>query len=151
MFRSALVAFCVLVVGCSPCRQIATVERDSVVVEIRPRPITIRDTIFVEIPSIVERVELACDSSILSNQYARSEARILSDGSLSHNLESVAQLLEVPTEQVVTLRDSVIYRERLRIERVELKSELSDWQRLQVSGFWILLFIIVLALGLRLK
>ncbi len=150
MFRAIFISVvcCTIAGGCSPCLPLATTSRDSTVVEIRPRLVTIRDTVWLEVPHTLEREVVKCDSSMLANQYAQSEAIILSDGSLRHTLESIAQSVEHPVEYDVVLRDSVVYRDRVLVERVELPRDLSEWQKIQIYGFWILLLILLLILRL---
>ncbi len=139
--------------GCGSSKLLATSEQDSVRIEVNRRDIVVYDTVVVEIPLLQERQTIRQDSSFLSNQYASSEAVILPDGQLYHSLATTPQQLQQSVETAVEVRDSVIYRERIVRERIEVERELSRWQLLQLNGFWTLLLlfaIMVTVLRLRL-
>ncbi|MFR9603281.1 MAG: hypothetical protein SNG02_05360 [Rikenellaceae bacterium] len=137
MVRSLLL-LSIFMVACSPRLQTTSCVKDSVLVEVRPRIVTIRDTVLVEIPMISERVTVREDTSILVNQYAHSEAIIRPDGELYHTLETTPQRIPTEYKTIVEVRDSIIYRNRTEIRSVEVERELSWWQRLQLRGFWVL-------------
>lgn len=129
---------------CSPCKHLTTGEQqasaDSVRIEYRERIILVPDTVIITIPAqTAERTTL--DSiSHLENDFAESDARINSDGSLFHSLNSKPQEMEVPTQKQIEQRDSIVYRDRWlqrTITRtVTVKQDLSWWQKTQIYGFW---------------
>lgn len=122
-------AIVILTAGCSPkIVQSSSDIRDSVRVEYRER--VIRDTAYVEIPFIKE-VNVTRDTmSHIENDYAKSDA-VVSDGVLSHSLETKKQY--VPAPVVVTVRDTVIVREKAKtiIEEkiVEVDKPIGAWTR----------------------
>ncbi len=126
------------VVSCSPCRQAISSQRDSVSIELRPRSVIIRDTVYFDIPEIKEMAISLEDSSLLVNTYARSEAIIRPNGELFHTLESLPHTFEAERELHVEVRDSVVYRNYTEIRTVEVERQLSWWQELQIRGFWAL-------------
>lgn len=126
-------------------------QRDSLRVQIIEREVTLRDTVIIEIPKIVERVLLRQDSSLLLNEFARSQALIQPDGFLLHTLETIPQQLKEPIASQVVVRDSIVYREIIKVERIEVERRLSRWQRWQIGGFWLLLSSLALMLYLRLR
>lgn len=135
---------------CSPCKHLMTEEQqasaDSVRIEYRERIILVPDTVIVTIPAqTAERTTL--DSiSHLENDFAESDARINSDGSLFHSLNSKPQEMEVPTHKEVAQRDSIIYRDRWLQKTIKktvtVEKELSWWQKTQIYGFWIVLLLV---------
>lgn len=152
MSRVALIAIIsLLCVSCAPHRAVSTSQRDSVRVEVVERQVVVRDTVVVSIPRIEQSQEVLCDESTLQNEYAISQARIMPDGLLFHSLATLPQQIHKPIASPVTLRDSVIYRERVTRQIVEVERQLTAWQRLAISGFNFLLLFFVGLLLLRLK
>ncbi len=148
MFRVILLL--VFMCSCAPTRNVITPsKRDSLVVEIRPRDVVIRDTVYVDIPASSEVAIVRQDSSFLSNKYAESEARILPSGELFHTLKSLAQRVSAPRDIVVELRDSIVYRDRVETKVVEVERQLSWWQECQIKGFRLLLVLLVGGLFVR--
>ncbi len=145
----ALLLSTLLFVLCAPCRQIESTHRDSLSIEIRPRTVTIRDTLLIEIPQSSQSITIHQDSSLLENQYSRSEAKILPSGELSHSLENLSQSLKKEFDMVVEVRDSIIYRKETEVKTIEVERELSMWQKLQIKGFWGLFSIIFGAIMIR--
>ncbi len=139
--------------GCCSQRLVTleAVMRDSVIIELRERETIIHDTVVVEIAPSAQKVVAKRDSSLLENQYALSEAIILSDGELYHTLEMREQSIAQPAEYRVTLRDSIIYHHREQIETKvqEVERPLSRWQRFQMLGFWVLALAFVLVIALK--
>ncbi|MFR9522969.1 MAG: hypothetical protein SNH94_00150 [Rikenellaceae bacterium] len=141
--RTASVALIIaLGIGCAPIRPVATSQRDSVRIETVTRDVVIRDTVHVAIPQIVERVTVRRDSSLLQNEFARSAAVVLGDGALFHSLETIPRQLSHPVESVVEVRDSIIYKERVMSQTIEVERQLTRWQRGQIWGFWLLLLVV---------
>ena len=80
-----LVIFSALCVACATVRQAAPSEHVST--EVRIETIHEMDTVYIEIPRIVEKVVTKDTLSVLENDYAKSEACV-SEGLLSHSLET---------------------------------------------------------------
>ncbi len=129
--------------GCGTTGGVISKNNDSTRVEIVERRVVVRDTITVLIPKEVERVKVLQDSSFLINSYSSSQAIISPDGTLFHSLETLEQELTWPISSDVTVRDSVVYRERVVTQIVERERELSGWQQFQISGFYLLLLAVV--------
>lgn len=136
-----LVIILSLLCSCASTKVVAAKQTDSLRVQIVERLVVVRDTVEVEIPKIVEKALVMQDTSYLSNQYARSEARIQPDGGLFHSLETIPQTITKEVEVAATVRDSIVYRDREIITTLEVPRELTAWQRFRLSGFWVLLLI----------
>lgn len=104
------------------------------------------DTVFIEIPAQTSERETADSTSHLENDYATSDARINPDGTLYHNLKTKPQKKPVEFEKPVERKDSVIYKTKTvtktKIEKVP--RDLTWWQKTQIYGFWVILFILVI-------
>lgn len=129
--------------GCCPCRHLAASSRDSVRVEVRERIVHLHDTVTIEVPVESVRQTVRDTTSHLETSFAVSDARINSDGSLTHTLDNKAGNRPVEVETEIVYRDSVVYRDRTNREVVEVERELTSWQRFRLQGFWGLLAIVV--------
>lgn len=128
--------------SCRTGRQVVVVEaRDSVRVEERVRDVRVVDTFFMEVPPQSGERTTADSTSHLENDYAISDARINPDGSLSHSLETKHRTDTLSREVGVQVRDSIVYREKVIPQVVTVEKELSDWQKIQIRGFWIFLIL----------
>lgn len=117
-------------------------------IEYRERTVLVPDTVYFEIPRQMAERTIADSVSHLENDYASSDARLNSDGTLTHTLNSKPQLKPVPTERKIEYRDSIIYKDRWRdkkqtvTEYVERK--LSWWEQTQIYGFWTAIAIVAI-------
>lgn len=134
----------IMAIGCCPCRKASVpTVRDSVRVETQIRTEYVRDTVLVEVP-VEEKAQTVRDTvSRLETSFAVSEAEITTDGALRHSLENKPQRRPVPAETKVVYRDSIVYRDRIETERVEVERELTWWQQTRLRGFWVLLAVVV--------
>ena len=89
--------------------------------------------------------------SHLENDYAISDARINPDGSLSHSLETKHRTDTLSREVGVQVRDSIVYREKVVPKIVPVEKGLSDWQKIQIRGFWIFLILTSVYIIIRKK
>lgn len=141
----SLITFAVALLLFSSCRtgrQVVVVEaRDSVRVEERVREIKVTDTLFVAVPMQKESTTVRDSMSHFENDYAISDARIMIDGSLYHSLETKPRIDTIPKELYVQVRDTTIYREKVIPKVVTVEKGLSDWQKMQIRGFWIFLIL----------
>lgn len=121
-------------------------QQDSVDVRVETRIEYVPDTVFIEIPAQTSERETADSTSHLENDYATSDARINPDGTLYHNLKTKPQKKPVEFEKPVERKDSVIYKTKTvtktKIEKVP--RDLTWWQKTQIYGFWVILFILVI-------
>ena len=135
-----LVLFSALCVACATARQAAPSEK--ILVETRIETVYKTDTVYLEVPKIVEKIVTADTVSVLENEYAKSEASI-SEGLLAHSLETkpVKQPVEVQTQ--VVYRDSVIVKDNVIVQTAEVEKELTGWQSFKMTmGGWMLGLII---------
>ncbi|MBQ7812274.1 MAG: hypothetical protein IJZ70_03845 [Bacteroidales bacterium] len=141
MKNFTLFLFSALCVACATTRQAAPSEKT--VTEIRIKTVYKTDTVYLEVPKIVENIVTADTSSVLENDYALSSASV-SDGLLSHSLETkpVQQPVEVQTK--IVYRDSVIFRDRIVTETLEVEKDLSRWQTFMMKTGGITLTILSL-------
>ena len=137
-----LVLFSLLCVACGSIKQVTPTER--VVTETRIETVFKTDTVFLEVPKIVERVVTKDTLSVLENEFAKSAASV-SDGLLAHSLETkpVKQPVEIQTK--IVYRDSIIVQDRVVTEIQEVEKELTGWQKFKMKmGGWMLGIIVIL-------
>ena len=138
--------------SCRTGRQVVVVEgKDSIRIEERVREIKVTDTLFVEVPMQKESTTVRDSMSHLENDYAISDARINPDGSLSHSLETKHRTDTLSREVGVQVRDSIVYREKVVPKIVPVEKGLSDWQKIQIRGFWIFLILTSVYIIIRKK
>lgn len=138
-----------LCVSCGPARH-ASVS-DSTRVEVREVTRYIKDTIYLELPVITERIVTRDTSSRLENDYAVSEASV-SGGYLSHSLATKPARTPVEAEAREVVRDSIVFRDKLVEVPVEVEKPLSRWQRtLLTLGRTLLAMLCAAALWLGLR
>ena len=140
-----LVLFSALCVACATARQAAPSEK--IITETRIETVFQTDTVFLEVPKIVEKIVTADTVSVLENEYAKSEASV-SDGLLAHSLETkpIQQPVEVQTK--IVYRDSVIFKDVVVYETEEVEKELTGWQNFKMKmGGWFLGILSLLALA----
>ena len=140
MKNTSLILLSALCVACATSRQAAPSEK--ILVETRIETVYKTDTVYLEVPKIVEKIVTADTVSVLENEYAKSEASV-SEGLLAHSLETkpVKQPVEVQTQ--VVYRDSVIVKDNVIVQTVEVEKPLSGWQSFKMAmGGWMLGLII---------
>ena len=138
-----------LCVSCGPARH-ASIS-DSTRATVREVTRYIKDTVYLELPVITERIVTRDTSSRLENDYAVSEASV-SGGYLSHSLATKPARTPVETEAREVVRDSIVFRDRLIEVPVEVEKPLSRWQRaLLALGRTMLAMLCAAALWLGLR
>ena len=146
------IATVMLFSSCRTGRQVVVVEgKDSIKIEERVREIKVTDTLFVEVPMQKESTTVRDSMSHLENDYAISDARIMADGSLYHSLETKPRTDTLTQELSVQAKDSIIYREKVVPKIVPVEKGLSDWQKIQIRGFWIFLILTSVYIIIRKK
>ena len=118
--------------ACGAVRPLAKTA-DSTRVEVRYETVTARDTAFVELPVIVEKIQTLDTTSTLENDYARSEATVTA-GILKHSLETKPAQLPVPVEKETVYRDSIVFRDRVVTEVKEVERQLTFWQQFKMRA-----------------
>ena len=145
MKHFTLVLFSALCVACATTRQAAPSEK--IQTETRIETVLQTDTVYVQLPQIIQQVQTPDTTSILENDFARSAAEV-SDGLLSHSLETkpVKQPVEIQTK--IVYRDSTVFKDVVITETVEVEKELTGWQAFKMKTGGITLTILsVLALA----
>ena len=140
MKNTSLILLSAVCVACATSRQAAPSEK--ILVETRIETVYKTDTVYLEVPKIVEKIVTADTVSVLENEYAKSEASV-SEGLLAHSLETkpVKQPVEVQTQ--IVYRDSVIVKDNVIVQTVEVEKELTGWQSFKMTmGGWMLGLII---------
>lgn len=154
-FSISVVSFLLLLTGCGTARHAASVDNrtDSTRIEIRTQYIEHVDTVYVEIPKIVEKVTTRDTLSRLENDYALSVAEIRTGGYLYHTLETKPEKRPVAVVESETVRDSIVYRDKeVYIEQpVEIVKPRSTFEKVEIWGFWILIGIIALYIFIKIK
>ena len=143
---SIILAFALLLTACGVARPV--LESDNTRVEVKVVEKIVKDTAWLQVPVIVEKVATMDTASVLENKYAKSAASV-SGGVLTHSLQTkaVREPVEVQIKEIV--RDSIVYRDWVQTVTVEVEKKLSGWQqaKLRVGGFC---FFLVLIVGLYL-
>lgn len=140
MKNTSLILLSAVCVACATSRQAAPSEK--ILVETKIETVYKTDTVYLEVPKIVEKIVTADSVSVLENEYAKSEASV-SEGLLAHSLETkpVKQPVEVQTQ--VVYRDSVIVKDNVIVQTVEVEKPLTGWQSFKMAmGGWMLGIII---------
>ena len=140
MKNTSLILLSAVCVACATSRQAAPSEK--ILVETRIETVYKTDTVYLEVPKIVEKIVTADTVSVLENEYAKSEVSV-SEGLLAHSLETkpVKQPVEVQTQ--VVYRDSVIVKDNVIVQTVEVEKPLTGWQSFKMAmGGWMLGLII---------
>ena len=129
-----LVLFSLLCVACGSVKQVTPTER--VVTETRIETVYQTDTVMLEIPKIVEKVVTKDTVSVLENDYAKSQA-VVTDGLLAHSLETKPVQKPVEVQTKIVYRDSVIVKDNVIVQTVEVEKELTGWQtfKMKTGGF----------------
>ena len=131
------------VVACGTVRPVTGV--DSTKVEVHTETVIQHDTAYVELPVIVEKVATLDTTSTLENTYARSEATVTA-GILRHSLETKPVSIPVKVETKTVYRDSMVFRDRVQTQTVEVEKKLNWWQKLKLKAGG--LFLILTLIGI---
>ena len=146
--RLNIFAVSVMILGLSSCgaaRQAVPERSDSTRVEVRTITQTVHDTAYIELPVFVERNVTKDTTSTLENPYAKSEASI-TDGLLSHSLQTKPTRQPVKIEKEIVYRDSIVFRDRTETVTVEVEKKLSKWQSFKMKTGGTTLAILIIAI-----
>ena len=141
MKASTLLLITLLLTACGVARPV--LESDNTKVEVKVVEKIVKDTAWFELPVIVEKVATLDTASVLENKYAKSEA-VVSGGVLHHSLSTKPVKEPVSVESKETVRDSIVYRDRIQTKTVEVEKKLTWWQSLKMKTGGITLLAIVL-------
>ena len=131
-----------ILASCGICKRQPIIEyRDSVRVEYHDR--IIHDTTTFTIIKEVEKNVTRDTISHLENSYAKSDA-IVSQGFLSHSLESIPQIIKVPFE--VEVHDTTYVEKSAETVYATqyVEKELNWWQGFRIDAFWWLLLALII-------
>ena len=142
MKASTLLFFTLCLSACGVARPV--LESDNTKVEVKVVEKIVKDTAWFELPVIVEKVATLDTASVLENKYAKSEA-VVSGGVLHHSLQTKPVREPVSVESKETMRDSIVYRDRIQTRTVEVEKKLTGWQqaKMKVGGFCFILIILI--------
>lgn len=146
--RLNIFAISVMILGLSSCgaaKQAAPERSDSTRVEVRTITQTVHDTAYIELPVFVERNVTRDTTSTLENPYAKSKASI-TDGLLSHSLQTKPTRQPVKIEKEIVYRDSIVFRDRIETVTVEVEKELTKWQSFKMKTGGTTLAILIIAI-----
>ena len=141
MKASTLLLFTLLLTACGVARPV--LESDNTKVEVKVVEKIVKDTAWFELPVIVEKVATLDTVSVLENKYSKSEA-VVTGGVLRHSLQTKPVREPVSVESKETVRDSIVYRDRIQTKTVEVEKKLTWWQSLKMKTGGITLLAIVL-------
>lgn len=149
--RNILIFLSTLLVGCCQSRIVApsVSSTDSTVVKVVHRVEQVTDTVYVEIPKIVEKVKRDTMSH-LENEYAYSEAIVEGDN-LFHTLATKPQKKAVAVETKIEYRDSIIEKivERDVANTIEVEKPDTWWEQTQKKGFNAMLIVMAIIILLK--
>ena len=147
MKASTLLLFTLLLTACGVARPV--LESDNTKVEVKVVEKIVKDTAWVELPVIVEKVATLDTASVLENKYAKSEA-VVSGGVLHHSLQTKPVREPVSVESKEIVRDSIVYRDRIQTKTVEVEKKLTGWQqaKMKVGGVTLLAIVLIVILVL---
>ena len=147
MKASTLLLFTLLLTACGVARPV--LESDNTKVEVKVVEKIVKDTAWFELPVIVEKVATLDTASVLENKYAKSEA-VVSGGVLHHSLQTKPVREPVSVESKETVRDSIVYRDRIQTRTVEVEKKLTGWQqaKMKVGGVTLLAIVLIVILFL---
>ena len=130
MNRFLLITLAFLATACGATRSLQNSESSRV--EVRTETVIKHDTAYVELPVIIEKVATLDTTSTLENTYAKSEATVTA-GILHHSLETKPVSVPVQIETKEVVRDSIIYRDRIQTQTVEVERKLTWWQKTKMN------------------
>ena len=132
-----------LFVACSTIKQVT--PREQTTVEIRTETVYVPDTVYIEIPRIVEKVQTLDTVSVLENKYAKSAASV-SGGVLTHNLETKPVREPAIVQKQIVYKDSIIVKEVDVDHYIEMPAELTPWQsfKIKLGGYAFALIILLI-------
>lgn len=136
--------------GCSVMRPPQPSIVDSVRVEVVERIERVTDTVYISVPIEKESQTVLDTTSHLETSFAVSDAIIREDGRLYHSLENKPQNWQKEVVVEVVVRDSLVYKDRVVTEIVEVPAELTKSQRIKIDLFGPLVAILAIISTLRL-
>ena len=136
-----------LSVACGTIKQVT--PREQTTVEIRTETVYVPDTVYIELPRIVEKVQTLDTISVLENKYAKSEA-LVENGTLNHSLELKPVREPAIVQKQIVYKDSLVVKEVDVDHYIEVPAELSAWQsfKIKLGGYAFALIIILIVVAI---
>ena len=119
-----------LSVACGTIKQVT--PREQTTVEVRTNTVYVPDTVYIELPRIVEKVQTLDTISVLENKYAKSEA-LVENGTLNHSLELKPVREPAIVQKQIVYRDSVVLQQVDVDHYIEVPAELTAWQSFKIK------------------
>lgn len=143
MKNFTILFFLLLLVACSSVKQVTSGEQTTI--EVRTKTVYVPDTVYVDRPQIVSRVETLDTVSVLENKYAVSEASI-AGSVLKHSLEVKPIKEPVKVESRVEYRDSIVLQQVDVDHYIDVPAELTPWQsfKIRLGGYAFALIILLI-------
>ena len=148
MIRFPSIFFLLALLAASSCgalRPTSPSVTDSTTVEVNTHTETVHDTAYVQLPVYIERNVTRDTTSTLENPYAKSLATV-QNGLLAHSLETKPVKHPVKVEKQIVHRDSIVYRDRVQIQTVEVERKLTKWQSFKMRTGGATLTLLVIAI-----
>lgn len=161
VLSAVLVSMLFIVSGC--CTQRRAVEQNTTVIQQKDSSNTVVrvdkvieyqiDTVYIKIPAQMAERTTQDSISHLENDYATSDARINSDGTLFHNLNTKPQKKPIEYQKPIERNDSVRteYKTKTKyitlIDKKEVEKELTWWQHTCIKWFPWCLILLIIAIG----
>ena len=117
-----LISLTLLCVACCALKQVTPTEQSRV--EVRTETVIQKDTVYLELPVIVEKVQTLDTCSVLENKYAKSEA-LISGGVLAHSLATKPVSEPVVVDKQIVYRDSLVFVDKVITNTVEIEKPIS--------------------------
>ncbi len=131
--------------SCGALRPTSPSVTDSTTVEVNTHTETVHDTAYIQLPVYIEHNVTRDTTSTLENPYAKSLATV-KDGFLSHSLETKPVKHPVKVKKQIVHRDSIVYRDRVQIQTVEVERKLTKWQSFKMRTGSAALTLLLLAI-----
>ena len=137
-----------LSVACGTIRQVT--PREQTTVEVRTNTVYVPDTVYIEIPQIVEKVQTLGTISVIDTKYAISEAQV-SNGVLAHSLEVKPVREPAIVQKQIVYKDSLVVKEVDVDHYIEMPAELTAWQsfKIKLGGYAFALIIILIVVAIQ--
>lgn len=116
---------------------------DSLHIQVNHRELYKLDSVGFKVPLQRESQTIEDDSSFLATDFAWSVA-LWRNGRLFHSIVNIPRTWYTPYWRRESSTDTVIYRNFYRDIVTKVPRELTNWQRWQMRGFWILLLVGIL-------
>lgn len=149
--RKILIFLSTMLVGCCHHSVVApsVSSTDSTFVKVVKKVEQVTDTVYVEIPKIVEKVKRDTMSH-LENEYAYSDA-VVRGGNLYHTLGTKPHKKAVVVNTEIEYRDSIVEKiiEKEVVNTIEVEKPDTWWEQTQKKGFNIILIAVAILIVLR--